>query len=77
MYSLKYQTPITNDMALHFILLLGYTRLKDNKIDEAKNVFKNVWEYVELKNCDKVLLSVALSNLGFLYLKNKKLFKTL
>lgn len=69
-YSLKYQTPITNDMALNFILLLGYSRLKDNKIDEAKNVFKNVWQYVHIKSCDKILVSVALSNLTFLHLNN-------
>jgi len=76
-YSLKNQTPITNDMALHFILLLGYLRLKDNKINEAKNVFKNVWKYTEIKNCCKVMLCIALSNLGFLHLKNHKPFKSL
>ncbi len=68
---------MTNDMALHFIILLGYSRLKEDKIDEAKNVYKNVWEYVDIKNCDKAMLSIALGNLGFLYMKKHKYFKSL
>ena len=64
-------------MVLHFISLLGYSRIKDNQIDEAKNIFKNVWSYVDISSCCKNLLSIAISNLSFLYIKNKKYLKAL
>jgi hypothetical protein len=68
---------MTNDIAVHFINLLAYSRLKHNLVDEARNIYKNIWTYVDIKSCDKLLISIALNNLGYLHQKNYKHFKSL
>ena len=65
-------------MSLHFINLLAYSRMKQSNIDEARNIYKNVWMYVGVnKSTDKLLLAVGLNNLGYLHVRMGKYFKSL
>jgi hypothetical protein len=52
--------------------------VQKNSLQEAKNIYKNVWDYVGVKgSCEKVLICLALSNLSFLYAQENKIFKGL